>query len=283
MMYALKDARTLSAALARYARTGAFRVWASFALSAAVLFWLFSSGEFSFILTLSSLVSTFSFLVVVMQIEGGGGVAGVSLRMAECYVAVFAGRLCAIVPFEGYLPFDRSGDWLYQASEACALCLAGWVVHCCRARYVRTYNAAADTMNHLWFMVPALAAALIFHPSLNEHTPSDIAWAFALYLESVAVLCQFHMFMREGKAQAHTAHFLAAQALAKMMSFVFWAASVRQLSDGRNAYAKVLVGPCVVAMQIIQLLVMVDFIFNYVECIWCGVSVSKVIRGADIV
>merc|ERR1719171_540586 len=113
----------------RYMKSEAFKVWAAFTLFVLAVFYFFSSGDFSFLLTLSSLVSVFSFLMVLVKIESGRSVKGVSLSMMECYIAVFLGRLCAIVPFEGYLPFDKSGDWLYQACEFVGLCLASFIVY----------------------------------------------------------------------------------------------------------------------------------------------------------
>ena len=126
-----------------------------------------------------------------------------------------------------------------------------------------------DTFQHLYLGVGALGLSLIFHPNLNGFLPSDIGWAFALYLESVAVLCQLYMFMKEGRAQEllghtigstpksrhvstrFTSHFLAAQvsgdgdflsfcreALAKVMSFVFWASSFSELSVNPNHHIK---------------------------------------------
>mmetsp|Transcript_19393 Transcript_19393/g.45492 ORF Transcript_19393/g.45492 Transcript_19393/m.45492 type:complete len:285 (-) Transcript_19393:109-963(-) len=278
---AIKDPERLKLTLMKYMHSEAFKVWGGFFTFVFTVFWLFSSGDFSFLLTLSSIVSTFSFLMVAMKIETSRTVRGVSLKMMECYIAIFFGRLLAIVPFEGYLPFDKSGDWLYQLCEAFGLCLAGTIVYCCRVRYVATYDPSTDTLNHLYLMLPALGVALIFHPNLNNFLPSDIAWAFALYLESVAVLCQLFMFMKEGQAQPHTSHFLAAQALAKLMSFIFWASSFSELSNP-NHYIKAFVGNWVVAMQLVQLLVMADFIYHYIRCIRKGIPVSQLLCSDNV-
>merc|ERR1719188_1251080 len=142
-------------------KTKGFKVWGGFLVAVITIFWVFSSGDFSFLLTLSSLVSMFSFLMVAMAIESGKTVKGVSLKMMECYILVFLCRLFAIIPFEGYLPFDKSGDWLYQACEAFGLCLSGSIVYCCRVQYARTYDPSTDNLNHLWLILPALAIALI--------------------------------------------------------------------------------------------------------------------------
>jgi len=278
---ALKDPEKLKFLCLKYAKTEAFKFWAGFIVLAFTVFMLFSSGDFSFLLTLSSLVSTFSFVMVAFKIESARSVKGVSLKMMECYILIFIGRLIAIVPFEGYLPFDKSGDWLYQLCEAIGLCLAGVIVYFCRGRYAATYDPSTDTMNHLYLVLPAAGVSLIFHPNLNNFMPSDMAWAFALYLESVAVLCQLFMFMKEGQAQEHTSHFLAAQALAKLMSFIFWASSFSELSNP-NHTIKQFVGNWVVAMQLVQLLVMGDFIWHYIRCVSKGIPVSQLLVSDNV-
>merc|ERR1719293_642712 len=102
----------------RWVKADSCKAWGGFALVGFAVFWLFSSGSFSFILTLSSLVSLFSFLGVIIGILQMKSARGISSRMMECYCLVFIGRLIAIVPFVGYLPFDRSGDWFYQLSDS---------------------------------------------------------------------------------------------------------------------------------------------------------------------
>jgi hypothetical protein len=262
----------------RLLKGDACKAWGGFVLVAFAVFWMFSSGSFSFILTLSSLVSLFSFVGVLAGIVQAGNARGISSRMMECYCLVFVGRLIAIVPFEGYLPFDKSGDWFYQLSEGIALALAAAIVYMCRVKHVVTYDRQGDTLNNLWLILPALGVSLVIHPHLNNHTFSDISWAFALYLESVAVLCQFWMFMNQGKARPHITHFLAAQALSKFMSFIFWASSFSELTNPKH-YIKEFVAVWVVGMQMIQILIMVDFIHNYLYCMWYRIPVSQVLRA----
>jgi len=267
--------------LKNLSNTQGFKQWGGLGATIVTIFWVFSSGDFSFLLTSSSLVSMFSFLMVAMAIESGKSVAGVSLKMMECYIVVFFCRLIAIIPFEGYLPFDKSGDWLYQLCEAVGLCLAGSIVYCVRVQYPNTYSADTDTLNHMYLIGPTAAIALILHPHLNNFLPSDICWAFALYLESVTVLPQLFMFMKEGKAAPHTSHFLAAQALSRLMSFIFWASSFSELSNPDH-YIKQFVGNWVVGIQLLQLLVMADFIYHYVRCIQRGLPVSEILSSTNV-
>jgi len=277
-----KDPEKLKLFAINLSKNSSFRTWGGFFASVIIVFWVFSSGDFSFLLTLSSIVSMFSFLMVAMAVESEKSVKGVSLKMMECYIVVFACRLTAIVPFEGYLPFDKSGDWLYQVCEGFGLCLAGSIVYCCRKQYAQTYDPEVDTFNHLWIIGPAAAVALILHPHLNGFLPTDIAWAFALYLESVTVLPQLFLFMKEGRASPHTAHFLAAQALSRLMSFIFWASSFSELSNPHHTI-KQYVGHWVVGVQLLQLCIMGDFIYQYARCIQKGIPISEVLCAGDTV
>ncbi|CAK9002796.1 ER lumen protein-retaining receptor 2 [Durusdinium trenchii] len=121
----LKDPEKLKFLAMKYSQTEAFKIWGGFVVIAFVVFMLVSSGDFSFLLTLSSLLSMFSFLMVALKMETNRSCKGVSMKMMECYLVIFFFRLCAIIPFEGYLPFDKSGDWFYQTCEALGFCLAG--------------------------------------------------------------------------------------------------------------------------------------------------------------
>jgi len=256
--------------------------WSPLVVTTLIIFILFSDGDFSFLMTFSSLISLFSFIMVATKIEQNKSCVGVSLKMVDCYLLITGARLFAIVPFEGYLPYDRSGDWLYQVQETAIFCVVGGIVYLCRNRYKNTYQPENDTINHLFLVVPALALAMIFHPSLNGFWPSDVAWVFALYLEAFAALPQLFLFQKEGTVKEWTAHFLAAQALSKITSFIFWFSSFNELGEhdrGHKAY----VGHWVLGMQLMQLIVMCDFIYNYVKCVSKGVPVAQMLNVSDVV
>ena len=53
-----------------------------------------------------------------------GHAKGVSRKTLIMYVFVFLPRLVSIVRHEGYLPYDRSGDFIYHVAEGGSLALA---------------------------------------------------------------------------------------------------------------------------------------------------------------
>lgn len=257
--------------------SASIKIYCFFLFLVFIFYHLFSDGDFSFLLTLSSVISMFSFLMVFLKIEINKSCAGVSLKMMECYVVLNTARLLSIVPFEGYLPYDKSGDWLYQLVEAVSLFINCCIVYLCRYKYKNTYDSVNDIFNNVFLIVPALMIAVFVHPSLNSFFPADVSWSFALYLESVCVLPQLSMFQKEGKVAAFTTHFLASQAFSKVLSFFFWIFSYKELNSGDNII-KSYVGVWVVIMQIIQLAVMGDFIYHYIRCLSQGVSLDNLLN-----
>lgn len=254
--------------------------WGPFFGTCIAIFYLFSDGDFSFLMTFSSLISLFSFIMVASKIESNKSCDGVSLKMIDLYLIITGCRLIAIVPFEGYLPYDRSGDWLYQVIETAIFCIVGSIVYLCRKRYASSYDPEMDTLKHIYMIIPTLLMALILHPNLNGFYPADVCWVFALYLEAFAALPQLFMFQLEARVQDWTAHFLAAQALSKLTSFVFWFSSHGELSHADQLH-KQMVGYWVLIMQLVQLFVMGDFIYQYINCIRRGVSVSNLLTSSE--
>lgn len=249
------------------------QAWTGMFLLVFVVYHLFSDGDFSFLMTLSSLISTFSFLMVLLKIESSKSCSGVSRQMLECYVLLIFARLCSIIPFEGYLPYDRSGDWLYQTLECLSLFLSAAAVYLCRVKYVSSYQSEGDTVSWLYLAGPSFVLAVLFHPSLNAFMPADVAWTFALYLEAIAVLPQLFMFQKQGKVEPFTSHFLAGQALSQAISFIFWVSSYSELNGPQNSIRSY-VGLWVIGMQFLQLVLMGDFIYHYVRCVSRGLPVQ---------
>eukprot|EP00916_Digyalum_oweni_P019765 GHVL01032998.1.p1 GENE.GHVL01032998.1~~GHVL01032998.1.p1 ORF type:complete len:279 (+),score=23.27 GHVL01032998.1:63-899(+) len=257
--------------------SSSIKAWGSFTAIVITLYFVFSDGDFSFLMTLSSLIGMFTFIMVVYKIHKSKSCGGVSLKMMECYLLLTFVRLCSIIPFEGYLPYDSTGDWLYQTVEALTFLLQCAVIYFFRFKYADTYDSSKDVFNPLLLIVPSAILAFFWHPSLNAFMPADAAWTFALYLESVCVFPQLWMFQKEGKVEAAISHFLAGQALSKALSFVFWASSHAELNDPSRPM-KSYVGVWVIVMQIVQLILMGDFIYQYIKCVSKGVSVQFILN-----
>jgi hypothetical protein len=167
-----------------------------------------SDGDFSFLMTLGSLLVLAGFGLLVAKLVVTRGLANVSFKTLHAYALVFFARLCSILNYEGYLPFDRSGDWFYQTVEVSALVVTLALIG---ATWALKLKAPSDKFDAklmervglpakygvVVLAVPALFLAALLHPSLNNNWLTDVAWTFALYLEAVAIWPQLYIFAKE--------------------------------------------------------------------------------------
>ncbi|UKJ88956.2 ER lumen protein retaining receptor 1 [Theileria orientalis] len=250
-------------------------IYLLFLFALLIVYTFISSGGFSFLLTLSSLVSFLSFLILVFCVESTKSSKGISLETTLSYVFVFFARLISILIHQGYLPTDSSGDYLYQISEILCLVFASYIAYACKFKFGDTYEKDNDKLKCSYILVPCFLLAIFVHPSLNRFFFTDVCWAFALYVETVCVLPQLLMFQKSDRVVPALAHFTAAQSLSKVLSFVFWLSTYTELNSKGNII-KPFVGHWVIFTQFVQVLLVADFVVHYVKCITKGISVELI-------
>lgn len=252
-------------------------IWFAMVLLVLFVYHMFSDGDFSFLLTLGSMVRMFAFVILAYFLVAKRSVSGVSFKFLQCYIGVFCFRLSSILFYEGYLPFDRSGDFIYQAFEVLSLVAVIACVFCIIGPFKHTYEKEHDKFGTWWgvpselgviyTLIPTFLLSLIFHPSLNSNMLTDTAWTWALCLESVAILPQIVMFMSKGGVvDEWTSHVVASLGLARFFQLVFWISSYHELNDKFNSSpGGEHVGHFVVASQVLQLLLMGDYFYFYIK------------------
>lgn len=131
----------------------------------------------------------------------------------------------------------------------------------------------------------AAVMALLFHSNLNRTIVADYGWAFTQYLETVAILGQFVLFTRKvrnennigGEIETYTSHFVASQAISRILSLIFWTFTYTELNDlDRERSTSILpeyVGYWFMFSQIIHLIIMADFLYYWIKAIRRGEGV----------
>jgi hypothetical protein len=181
----IKDPRRLMRVMQRNKK--GLIAWLLFFSVAYAIFSFSSSRDFSFTLTLGSLVSMFGFFLLALKVYSTGSVSGLSLNSVKCSTLCLFSRLLSISFYEGYLPYDATGDFIYRLAEYASFACSALVLYLMMAKFTKSYNRDLDTFQWYWFAGPALFLAILFHPNLNGHFHSDVPWTFALYLESIAM------------------------------------------------------------------------------------------------
>merc|ERR1719253_1811738 len=112
----------------------------------ALLIWhWFSSKDFSAVCTFASLTQTFAFYMLLHRMCVSRSAAGLSSKTLQVYVLAFCFRLSATMMVDGYLPSDKSGDWVYQAADVASVLVLLQLLWCTHKRFATTYQAELDT------------------------------------------------------------------------------------------------------------------------------------------
>jgi len=220
----------------------------------------FSSWKFSAILTCASVVQCLGFLLLSLKVRGSKSVAGLSGKMLVLYILHLATRLTSTCLKNGYLPQDKTGDYMYQLVDFGSLLLVLHLLYCVHKTYRYSYQEEHDTLPLLPMVAPCLVLALFVHGTMNKNFFFDTAWAFSMNLEIVVMLPQLWMMARMGgKVDTMTAHFVATFAISTVLSFTFWYYNFKQL-EKKGAW---LAGMMIMAVQGLKLLLSGDFMYYY--------------------
>jgi len=250
-------------------------IWAGFFSVSLFVYSLLSGGDFSFLMTYGAMARMFGFGILNVKTFMSQRATGVSAKSLQLYCIVFVCRLTSIIRHEGYLPYDKSGDWLYHLIEFLALIFSGAALFACKGPFKQTYQADLDKFGELsvppgygavWLAVPVFLFSCILHPSLNSDFFSDVAWTYSMYLESVALIPQLYMFQRQsnGVVELMTAHFVAALGFGRIMELFFWCYSFHELV---TAGGSTLPGIVALLSQFMQLILMLDFFWYYYHAV----------------
>ena len=247
-------------------------MWAGFLTVSMVIYFMLSGGDFSFLMTYGGLARLFGFGILNYKIFTSQQVTGISIKTLQLYTTVFFFRLISIMMHEGYLPYDKSGDWLYHFVEGTSLVLASVALFATMFSFRHTYQGTLDSFGDDTGVM-SMAAIIFFisifiHPTLNKDLISDVAWTFAMYLESAALIPQLYMFQNQSRKASVSgggidqlmAHFVFALGFGRIMELLFWIYHHHELT---NTSGSCLPGYLAVVSQLIQIGLMLKFFRSY--------------------
>jgi len=226
-----------------------------------------SDRSFSAIITLAAAIQAFGFCLLRMQVKNQNGVQGISSRTLQMYVAAYLFRPYSTLQYNGYLPVDRSGDYIYQMCDFVALGVVFSLLYACHSKHEQSYEKEHDSCQIYAFLVGAFVLSCFIHPHLNNRTIPDIAWTTALYMEAVAMVPQLWMMTKKGgEVDALSSHYIACVFISRLLMMAFWVNSYPELTPkGGESYNWPGMG--VMGAQMLQVVIFGDFMYMYVKSI----------------
>lgn len=235
-----------------------------FTLCALVVAKEFSDHDFSAVLTAGAGIQTLGFLALLLKVRAQKVVKGISAKTLEMYVAVFIFRLGSTLVKNGYLPVDRSGDWVYQSADILSLMIVLQLLYACHKTCQGSYQAEHDTLDMTRAFLPCLFLACFTHGDLNSNRFFDIMWTFSMNLDTVALLPQLWMLTKiGGEVDGMTSHFVAAVVGSRVCAWFFWYYGYGELTP--QAGGANIPGVTIMIMHSLQLLMSADFMCHYLK------------------
>lgn len=126
--------------------------------------------------------------------------SGISFKSQALYLMVYITRYIDLFWTFGDSAYNTIFKLLFLASS-------GYTIYLMTTAYKPTHDPNLDTFRVQYLLGGSLVLAIIFP---YKYTPSEILWAFSIWLESVAILPQLFLLQRTGEAETITTHYLFA-------------------------------------------------------------------------
>merc|ERR1719197_872463 len=120
--------------------------YGAFAAVGFTVFHTVAERESSSVLTMPALAQCLGITMLVIQSFSSGSAAGISASSLFLDAFAICLRLCSTLWLAGYLPSDRTGDFIYQSFDVCSLLLLIFLLHRVLVVQRDTYQKAEDTM-----------------------------------------------------------------------------------------------------------------------------------------
>jgi len=224
----------------------------------------FTDGDFSIVLTMSAVVQCLGFFLLSIKVRYQKNAGGLSSKCLEMYIIFFVFRLSSTLIKNGYLPIDRSGDWVYQTADVVSAVIVLQLLYTMHKSLADTFTREHDTLD-IFKAVPVCAFLAIFvKGDLNSSPFFDWVWTMSMLLDTVTLLPQLWMMTKQGgKIEVMTAHFVASQCVSRALAFSFWLYGYSEIMPAGHTVN--IAGYSIMVAHSIQLLLCADFMYYYVK------------------
>lgn len=246
----------------------AFGMWATF------VWHMLTDKDFSTVLTMSSIAQLMGFVLLSMKVRWAQSAAGLSSRSLEMYIVFFMFRLSSTIIKNGYLPIDRSGDWVYQSADVLSVFVVMHLLYMIHKTYKQTYQAQYDTLDLLQSLPACMLLAIFVKGDLNGNAFFDWVWATSLLVDTLAMLPQLWMMTKiGGQVDGMTSHYVMSLFVSRGCAFAFWWVGFNELHIKGQSFNKA--GYTVLGCHILMLLFCADFMFYYLKGMLSGRGVVE--------
>ncbi|MCJ1319362.1 endoplasmic reticulum retention protein [Xylographa vitiligo] len=161
---------------------------------------------------LADLSHLVSILILLQKMKSSHSASGISFKSQALYLIVYVTRYLDIFWTFTSSAWNTSFKLLFLGSSA-------YTVYLMINDYKPTHDPGVDTFKVEYLLGGSAILAILFP---YEYTPTEILWAFSIWLESVAILPQLFMLQRTGEAETITTHYIFALGIYRALYIPNW-------------------------------------------------------------
>merc|ERR1719473_1868779 len=164
----------------------------------------------------------------------------------------------------GYLPIDRSGDWVYQTADIVSAVIVLQLLYTMHKTLAHSYSKEHDTLE-IFKAIPVCAFLAIFvKGDLNSSPFFDWVWTMSMLLDTISLLPQLWLMTKQGgQIEVMTAHFVASQCISRGFAFSFWLYGYSEIMPAGHTVN--VAGYTIMLAHAFQMLLCADFMYYYVK------------------
>jgi len=238
-------------------------VYAVFIIVAMSVYHGIAENEFSAMLTLSAIFQCAAVCLLMFHVLSTGSVQGISAKSLQLQAIALGCRLSSTTWLEGYLPNDKTGDFLYQIIDMLSLVVVLWLLHRvlnvkCQS-HCKTYESHHDTVPVAPFAAGALILATLLHADLDQRPLFDTLWMCGLFVGALAMLPQLWLVTRtSATVPAVMSHFVAVMAFSCILSGTYMWHAHEEITNDPEAWIKNfnLAGVAILAAHVVHLILL---------------------------
>merc|ERR1719253_2501203 len=185
--------------------------------------------QFSVVMTFSVMFQCLAVMLLGLQSLSSNSASGISAQALMLEALSLCARLSSTVWLDGYLPVDKTGDFLFQAVDVCSLVIVILLLHRVLVVQNDTYQASDDSLPVAPIVLGSLVLAMVFHGNMNGKPLFDTLWMAGLFMGVAQVLPQLWLIARQGCVDALTSHYIAALAISRLLSGPFFWSSRKHI------------------------------------------------------
>ena len=242
--------------------------WGTSTIIVLGIFLFICSKEIYVLQTLSSIIKTLSFIIILVKVFNFESCSGVSVNSLICFFLSFFCRNFVVIFFNVRLrnfKIDYINSAFNRISEFISffiICILLYVVY---FKYPITSDISLDNKIPFYYLViPAFLLAIPFKPWIYRYWFIDLIWIFSVFLESISIYPQIILFTsKKGHIEHFTSHFLTLQGISSIFELIYWIKTYIRFNDRKSLLLGEYSGYLIMISEVVKLVILAYYLLLY--------------------